>query len=90
MKLRIKGFKLSEGNLWDASQIRMFCENAVKSIGGLPAWNILSEPLKRAVVAQEAFSVARSSWREGGVPTDAMNALLHDMERMIGLEDDDA
>jgi hypothetical protein len=91
IQLQIKGFKPSVDNLWDSLQVRTFCLAAVERIGGEGAWNILSDPLRRAVIAQEAFSVVRSSWRgeegEQGVPSKAMNALLHDMERLLGLEE---
>jgi len=86
MKLRIKGFKITEGNPWSAAQIRDFCTAAVTRIGGDSAWRLLVPDLRRSVIAAQAFEVVRSSWREEGVLTEAMNALLADMERMIGLE----
>jgi hypothetical protein len=87
MKLRIKGFKLTAGNVWDAQQVRMFCESAIKNIGGEGAWNILSKPLRKAVVAQEAFSVVRSVHRSSSPSLGAMNALLNDMERLLDLSE---
>jgi len=87
MRLKIKGFNLNEPNLWDAGQVRLFCENAISHIGGSNVWAILSPPLRCAVVAQEAFSVCRSS-AYATVKVDAMNALLHDMERLLGLAEE--
>lgn len=85
MKLRIKGFKVDERNEWTAQQMRAFCEAAVIRIGGEGAWKILSPPLQRAVVAEQALMVITSNYRS--VPVEAMRALLFDMLRLVGLEE---
>jgi hypothetical protein len=84
MKFKIKDFE-PVGNLWDASQIKLFVEDAIEDIGGDGAWNILSTPLRQAVLAQKAVKVVSGCL--GEMTGRDVGMLLGDMERLAGLDE---
>lgn len=85
MKFKIKGFETSEGNLWDAGQVKLFVEGAIDELGGDGAWNILSIPLRRAVLAQKAVKVVSGCL--GEMTGRNVGILVSDMERLAGLDE---